>query len=153
MDRCFAKALVLVAFALASGGCAPSGLRSSEPWPAVDGGGNLRAYFAEVKRLNKRGAGKRIDGACVSACTAFLGVNNVCVTPAARLWFHAASLSGAAPDALGSLEMLSYYPPRVRAWAIRTRALESVTFGETKVLTGEQLVLMGVAACHDDGAS
>jgi hypothetical protein len=151
--RRFAKAFVLAALALESGGCAPSGLRSSEPWPAVDGGGNLRGYFAEVKRLNAQRAGKRIDGDCVSACTAFLGVKNVCVTPAARLWFHAASLPGAAPDALGSLEMLSYYPPRVRAWAIRTGALESVTFRETKVLTGEQLVLMGVAACHDHGAS
>ncbi len=144
----FTKAFALAAIALASGGCAPSGLRSSEPRPAVDSGGNLRAYIAEVKRLNARGADKRIDSACISACTVFLGAKNVCVTPTARLWFHAASLQGAAPDALGSLEMLSYYPPRVRAWAIRTRALESVTFDETRVLTGEQLALMGVAACR-----
>jgi hypothetical protein len=113
-----------------------------------DSGGNLRAYVEEVKRLNAQGAPKTIRGVCVSACTIFLGVKKVCVEPTAQLWFHAAHLPrGGDTDALGSLEMLSYYPPRVREWAIRFQALESVDFDDTKMLTGEQLAHMGVPRC------
>ncbi len=114
----------------------------------ADNGGNLRAYAAQVRALNALGAVKRLDGACISACTIFLGVKNVCVTPSANLWFHAASSPGTGDtSALGSLEVLSHYPPRVREWAIRTRALETVDLNDAKRLTGEQLVIMGVAAC------
>lgn len=119
-----------------------------------DSGGSLRAFAADVRRLNAEGATKAIRGACASACTIYLGVKNVCVEPNAQLWFHAAHLPGDAhPDPLGSLEMLSYYPPRVREWVIRTQALESVDFDDTKKLTGEQLVLMGVPPCSRDSDS
>lgn len=116
--------------------------------PLQDSGGNLRGYVAEVRRLNAEGGSKAIRGVCASACTIYLGVKNVCVEPTAQFWFHAAHLPGdARPDPLGSLEMLSYYPPRVREWVIRRQALESVDFDDAKKLTGEQLVLMGVAPC------
>lgn len=116
--------------------------------PAGDAGGNLRAYVAEVRRLNAEGASKAISGRCASACTIFLGVKNVCVAPTAQLLFHAAHFpNDTRPDPVGSLEMLSFYPPSIREWVIRTRALESVDFDDAKRLTGEQLVLMGVTPC------
>jgi hypothetical protein len=116
--------------------------------PTGDSGGNLRAYVAEVRRLNAEGAPKAIRGRCASACTIFLGVKNVCVEPTAQLWFHAAHFpNDRRLDPLGSLEMLAFYPPRIREWVIHTGALESVDFDEAKKLTGEQLVLMGVAPC------
>lgn len=132
-----------LAIALAAGACQNVSFGRLQ-----DSGGNLRGYVAEVRRLNAEGASKAIRSICASACTIFLGVKKVCVEPTAQLWFHAAHLpSDTRPDALGSLEMLSYYPPRVREWVIRTQALESIDFDDAKKLTGEQLVLMGVAPC------
>ncbi len=113
-----------------------------------DSGGNLREYAAQVNRLNAQGAAKVIRGVCASACTILLGVKKVCVEPTAELWFHAAHLPGVdQPDSLGSLEMLSFYPPPVREWAIRTQAIESVDFNASKKLSGEQLIGMGISPC------
>lgn len=139
---CFCVFGVIV-LAIALGGC-----RNVSFTPLLDSGGNLRGYVAEVQRLNAKGSSKAIRGVCASACTIYLGVKNVCVEPTAQLWFHAAHLpNDSHPDPLGSLEMLSYYPPSIRDWAIRTGALENTGFDEAKKLTGEQLVLMGVAPC------
>ncbi|MDE2579458.1 MAG: hypothetical protein KGL46_11675 [Hyphomicrobiales bacterium] len=116
--------------------------------PPEDGGGNLRAYLAEVDRLNAQGASKRIEGACVSACTAYLGVRKVCLARTAELWFHAAHLPGGGPDAAGSLELLARYPEPVRQWAIQTKALESVSFEDDHRLVATQLAQMGVPLCN-----
>jgi hypothetical protein len=113
-----------------------------------DDGGNLLAYAAEARRLNQRGETKVIAGDCFSACTLFLSVRRACVTKSARLWFHAPHTPGdLTPDALGGLQMLSYYPQKVRDWAIRVHALESAAFTPEKSLSGDELIAMGVAAC------
>ena len=126
-------------------------------WPAAvcvargfaDAGGNIRAYAAEVSRLNRTGSVKVISGVCASACTMYLGVKKVCVEPDAEVWFHAAHLPGDdRPDPLGSLEMLSYYPKKVRAWAIRVGALERTEWDGVNVLTGRQLIDMGITGCR-----
>ncbi|MBG0810031.1 hypothetical protein IY145_11645 [Methylosinus sp. H3A] len=124
--------------------------------PPRDAGGNLRSYVADVQRLNAEGAPKAIRGVCASACTIYLGVKNVCVERTAQLWFHAAHLPGDShPDALGSLEMLAFYPPRVREKVIRSGAFDSTDFDNSKSISGEELISMGVPACRsaDSGAS
>src|SRR4051794_40359078 len=47
----------------------------------TDTGGNIRAYAAEISRLNRTGSPKVISGVCASACTMYLGVRKVCVHP------------------------------------------------------------------------
>src|ERR1700712_3725845 len=42
-----------------------------------------------VQQYNASGERFRIDGHCQSACTMFLSIRNVCVTPGASLLFHA----------------------------------------------------------------
>jgi hypothetical protein len=138
-----ARAAFILCLALALAAC-----RGVAGPDARDDGGALAAYAEEARRLNARGERKIIDGDCASACTLFLSVRHVCVTRRARLWFHAPHVPGdAAPDALGGLQMLAYYPPAVRAWAIRTHALESAEYSPDRSLSGEELTAMGVAAC------
>jgi len=122
----------------------------NSPGPeARDAGGNLHAYAAEARRLNARGEGKIIAGDCVSSCTLYLAVQQVCVEKSARLWFHAPHRPGdARPDGLGALDMLAHYPKEVRAWAIRVHALESADFDPAHSLSGEELIAMGVRACE-----
>ncbi|MDB5651079.1 MAG: hypothetical protein JWL62_2599 [Hyphomicrobiales bacterium] len=113
-----------------------------------DRGGNLRAYVTDVARLNRDQLEKRIGGLCASACTVYLGVKKVCVEPDAEVWFHAAFLPGSTkPDPTGSLEMLSYYPPNVRRWAIARGALEQIEWSTDHKLTGDQLIAMGLRRC------
>ena len=139
----FLRRFGIAGFALAVGAC-----QSVSPAAPRDSGGNLRSYVADVQRLNAQGAPKAIRGVCVSACTIYLGVKNVCVEPTAQLWFHAAHLPGdSSPDTLGSLEMLAFYPPRVREWIIQSGALVSTGFDNSKMLSGKDLTSLGVPAC------
>jgi hypothetical protein len=115
----------------------------------ADHGGPLAAYRAEARRLDAAGEELAIRGLCASACTIFLGLRKVCVAPSAVFWFHAARLPGAdAPDPLATLEMLSAYPPAVRDWAIRAKALETIDFDRAKALTGDDLIRMGLPRCR-----
>lgn len=141
--RSRASALVLLLFLLAVG---PAPAREIvEP----DHGGPLAIYRAEARRLDAAGEALAIRGLCASACTIFLGLRKVCVAPSAVFWFHAARLPGAqAPDPLATLEMLSSYPPAVRDWAIRAKALESLDFDGAKALTGADLIRMGLPRCR-----
>jgi hypothetical protein len=70
------------------------------------------------------------------------------VAGTAEVWFHAASLPGGAqPDPAGSLQMLAMYPTIVRRWAISAGALEDTSWSRQRMLTGEQLIGMGVPRC------
>jgi hypothetical protein len=114
-----------------------------------DHGGKLLAYTAQVDRLNREKRAKRISGVCASACSVFLGVRRVCVERDAQVWFHAAyEPASLRPDPTGTLVMLSYYPRRVRRWAIQTRALERTSWSAEHMLTGEQLIQMGLSPCR-----
>ncbi|MDB5597240.1 MAG: hypothetical protein JWM36_4201 [Hyphomicrobiales bacterium] len=127
---------------------AAGGPVAAQPPVSQDQGGVLRAYAADVARLNRARQEKRIAGLCASACTLYLGVDKVCIEPTAQVWFHAAFRPGdAQPDRAGSLEMLSYYPLAVRRWAIRSAALEQTGWDPAHRLTGQQLIAMGVRQC------
>lgn len=114
----------------------------------ADYGGPLAAYREAARRLDAAGEELAIRGLCASACTIFLGLRKLCVAPQAAFWFHAARLPESdAPDPDATLEMLSYYPAALRAWAIRTKALESVDFDAAHSLTGAALIRMGARRC------
>jgi hypothetical protein len=67
-----------------------------------------------VMRYADRFEGKEqriiIDGWCASACTLALGQPHTCVTPRAKLGFHAAS------GDFGTQYLLASYPEKVRQW-------------------------------------
>ena len=89
----------------------------------ADPGGQIGPYLEELEVL--RGSGERviIDGPCLSACTMVLGViprNRICVTPRARLGFHAAwhpADNGRQVTSRAATQLLmDIYPENVRAW-------------------------------------
>src|SRR5262247_1573193 len=82
-----------------------------------DYGGQIGPYLEQFAALRHSGERVIIDGPCLSACTMILGViprNRICVTPRARLGFHAAWHPGgngrpvASPEATQLL--MSIYP-------------------------------------------
>jgi hypothetical protein len=89
----------------------------------ADPGGQIGPYLEELEQL--KGSGERviIDGPCLSACTMVLGViprNRICVTPRARLGFHAAwhpGENGRQVTSRAATQLLmDIYPENVRSW-------------------------------------
>jgi hypothetical protein len=89
----------------------------------ADPGGQIGPYLDNLVAL--RGSGERviIDGPCLSACTMVLGViprERICVTPRARLGFHAAWHPGGNGQQVMSREatklLMEIYPEHVRSW-------------------------------------
>jgi hypothetical protein len=88
-----------------------------------DPGGRIETYVDKYKVVRSSGEMVIIDGSCVSACTIVLGTvphDRICVTPRARLGFHAAWDPGSKgrritnPEATRTL--YSMYPFEVRRW-------------------------------------
>src|SRR5262245_37251340 len=77
-------------------------------------GGRFAVYYPIIAKYNKSGELFRIEGACRSACTLFLGIRNVCVDPKATLAFHGgpdAKTHKIGPDTSSTRGMLAAYKP------------------------------------------
>jgi hypothetical protein len=97
-----------------------------------DHGGYVSEYKAKYERIRDRKERVIIDGICNSACTLVLGIvplNRICVTPRASLGFHQAyydkrwTAGLRVTSVAGTDELMSYYPPAVKAWIARKGGL------------------------------
>jgi hypothetical protein len=97
-----------------------------------DHGGYVEEYKAKYKRIRDRGERVIIDGICNSACTLVFGIvplSKICVTPRASVGFHQAYYDKAytfgikVTSAEGTSDLMSYYPPAVKAWINRNGGL------------------------------
>jgi hypothetical protein len=135
-------------FAVLAGAVAAA-LMASSAYGAVriksDPGGQIGPYLENLVAL--RGSGERviIDGPCLSACTMVLGViprDRICVTPRARLGFHAAWHPGEDGHPIPSREatklLMDIYPEHVRTWIARKGGLSP----RMMFLTGRELAAM-----------
>jgi hypothetical protein len=91
-----------------------------------DPGGLIPMYVARMQSAAAMGERVIIDGNCLSACTMTLGIiprQNVCATPRAVLGFHSAFTPNPWGQKMdyppGTLQMVSHYPPAIRAWIKR----------------------------------
>jgi hypothetical protein len=75
--------------ALAQGAVSKSGRMGRGSGPE-----GMAPFNAMVQQYNASGQEFRIDTHCQSACTLFLAIRNVCITPSARLLFHAGHTRG-----------------------------------------------------------
>ncbi len=111
-------------------------LVASQPASAVvrianDAGGQIGPYLDRLASLRSSGQSVAIDGPCLSACTLLLGIiphERICVTPRARLGFHAAWKPDAAGNKRlspeGTQALWDIYPNNVRAWLLRRGGLK-----------------------------
>jgi len=111
----------------------------------ADPGGQIGPYLENLVAL--RGSGERviIDGPCLSACTMVLGViprERICVTPRARLGFHAAWHPGEngrpIPSRAATQLLMDIYPEQVRTWITRRGGLSP----KMMYLSGRELAAM-----------
>ena len=113
-----------------------------------DRGGILAERSRMVQALQRSGTRVELRGRCHSACTMYLGLENVCVTRGARLGFHGPSSYGR-PLALPEFErwsllMARHYREPLRSWYLQRARYEIRGY---LTLTGAELIRLGYAEC------
>lgn len=113
----------------------------------VDPGGSLVEYDRRVADLRRAGQGKAITSVCLSACTMYLSI--ACVSPGARLGFHAPQRKGGltrAEKRSWAEFTARHYPDSLRRWYLAPDGpwqRDSMTY-----LSGSQLIeLHGIREC------
>ena len=104
----------------------------------------FRRYEAVVAEYNKSGERFRIDANCRSACTMFLGIRNVCVSPGATLEFHAGgSMGRIIPDK--TRRMQARYNGKLRSFINANHYMDTFDF---HAISGSDLInRFGYKAC------
>jgi len=112
-----------------------------------DDGGWIPSYQETIARLNQQGKLVVLDGYCASACTMFLGADNVCIMPDTQFEFHGSlSWDGKGKDYWDN-ELSKYYPTELRRWFYESNAYKLQ--GLARILPTDDVVrLSGVPYCY-----
>ena len=109
--------------------------------------GEMGKFDAVIAQYNASGERFRIDSHCQSACTMFLSIRNVCVSPNATLLFHAGGdrSKGQISD-WATQHMLDAYNSNLRAYVTANRYMDTFTF---HAITGRDIITrFGYPACR-----
>jgi hypothetical protein len=146
-------ARLLSAFLLlcAVGAFAPAAARAEGSVSALHMGmgarpGEMGRFDAVVAQYNASGERFRIDGHCQSACTIFLSIRNVCITPGATLLFHAGgSMQKGTINPARSQQMLSTYKPALQQYVTEHHFMDTIEFHP---ISGREIInRFGYPAC------
>jgi len=104
-------------------------------------------FLAVVQQYNASGERFRIDAHCQSACTMFLSIRNVCVTPGATLLFHAGgSMKKGIISPSTTQQMLSTYNAALRQYVSDNHFMDTFAFHP---IPGSQIIKrFGYPACR-----
>jgi hypothetical protein len=116
------------------------------------GYGARNAYvFAQFKSViqqyNASGERFRIESHCQSACTMFLSIRNVCITPGATLLFHAGgNRQTGVINPNTTQQMLYTYKPALRRYVTENHYMETLDF---HAISGRDIIRrFGYPACR-----
>jgi len=148
-SRLFTRALMLLCVL---GACAATPARADGSVSALGMGmgarpGEMPRFDAVVQQYNASGERFRIDSHCQSACTIFLSIRNVCVTPNATLLFHAGGDRRAGRISPASTQhMLAAYNPALRQYVSDNHFMDTFEF---HAIPGREIVSrFGYPACR-----
>jgi len=104
-------------------------------------------FLAVIQQYNASGERFRIDSHCQSACTMFLSIRNVCVTPGATLLFHAGgSMQKGIINPSTTQQMLSTYNAALRQYVTDNHFMDTFAFHP---IPGSQIIKrFGYPACR-----
>ena len=104
-------------------------------------------FDAVIAQYNASGERFRIDSHCQSACTMFLSIRNVCVTPGATLLFHAGGNRQKANISRSSTDhMLAAYKPALRQYVTEHHFMDTFEF---HAISGREIISkFGYPACR-----
>jgi hypothetical protein len=86
-------------------------------------------FQSVIQQYNASGERFRIDSHCQSACTMFLSIRNVCVTPGATLLFHAGGSMRTGVVSPGFTQaMLDTYNAALRQYVTDNHFMDTLAF-------------------------
>ena len=104
-------------------------------------------FQAVIHQYNASGERFRIDSHCQSACTMFLSIRNVCVTPGATLLFHSGgNREKGIISPSTTQQMLSTYNGALRQYVRDNHFMD--TFAFHPISGGEIIRRFGYPACR-----
>jgi len=108
--------------------------------------GEMGRFDAVVAQYNASGERFRIDSHCQSACTIFLSIRNVCITPNATLLFHAGGNPKTARMNAGSTQhMLAAYNSALQQYVTQNHYMDTFAF---HAISGRDIIKrFGYPAC------
>jgi hypothetical protein len=106
----------------------------------------FQRFQAVIAQYNASGERFRIDSHCQSACTMFLSIRNVCVTPNAKLLFHAGgNMKEGRINPARSQEMLVTYNSALRQFVNDNHYMDTFAF---HTISGRDIITkFGYPAC------
>jgi len=104
-------------------------------------------FLNVIQQYNASGERFRIDSHCQSACTMFLSIRNVCVTPGATLLFHAGgNMQKGIISPSTTQQMLSTYNAALRQYVSDNHFMDTFAFHP---IPGSQIIRrFGYPACR-----
>lgn len=104
-------------------------------------------FLNVVQQYNASGERFRIDGHCQSACTMFLSIRNVCVTPGATLLFHAGgNMQKGVISSSSTQQMLGSYNAALRQYVTDNHFMDTFAF---HAISGSDIIRrFGYPACR-----
>lgn len=112
------------------------------------GGGYLARRSDRIAQMRSTGQRVEIRGTCISACTMYLSLPNVCITPGAVLGFHGPSENGRPLPPRDfeywSQVMAANYAEPLRSWFMNTARYNTSGYYQ---ISGAQLIRMGYPQC------
>jgi hypothetical protein len=104
-------------------------------------------FLAVIQQYNASGERFRIDSHCQSACTMFLSIRNVCVSPGATLLFHAGgSMRKGIISPSTTQQMLSTYNAALRQYVSDNHFMDTFAFHP---ISGSEIIKrFGYPACR-----
>jgi len=104
-------------------------------------------FLEVIQQYNASGERFRIDSHCQSACTMFLSIRNVCVSPGATLLFHAGgSRDKGIISPSTTQQMLSTYNAALQKYVSDNHFMD--TFDFHSISGGEIIRRFGYPACR-----
>jgi hypothetical protein len=103
-------------------------------------------FQSVIQQYNTSGERFRIDSHCQSACTMFLSIRHVCVSPGATLLFHAGGtrLKGVSPSR--TQQMLSTYNAALQQYVTTNHFMDTLDFHP---ISGSEIIKrFGYPACR-----
>ncbi len=114
-----------------------------------DRGGLVGRRAAEIAQLRRSGQAVEITGSvCLSTCTMYLGLPDVCVNPSTTFGFHGPTYWGASLSSndfeYWSRVIASHYPAPLANWYMQTGRYKT---NDLYRMRGSDLIRLGVPSC------
>jgi hypothetical protein len=137
----------LCAFYAAQPACADGSVSSLRMGYGAPDQAAFARFQNVIQQYNASGERFRIDSHCQSACTMFLSIRNVCVTPGATLLFHAGgSMQKGIISPAYTEQMLGTYNAALRQYVTDKHFMDTFAFHP---ISGRDIVKrFGYPACR-----